>query len=152
MGIRTKSRRQLTIDDRRYVWYVREDDDSLDHILHVLSKDKQFIVHYHLAQLDERRYLTVLGREFGRVGGTGGVWRRFRCPRWENDVVTPAAVRSLIEWCNATSEETVEVDCSGHPVPIGGLCPSCGVDVRGMIQQDSNCCHKCGRDVREQGG
>ncbi|MDB5386253.1 MAG: hypothetical protein JWM11_1899 [Planctomycetaceae bacterium] len=152
MGVRTKSRRQLTIGDRPYVWYVKEDEDSLDYILHVLSKDKQFIVHYRLAQPFERLYLTVLGREFGRVDGTGGVWRRFRCPRWENDVVTPAVVRSLIEWCNTTSDETVEVDYSGRAVPVGGLCPSCGVDVRGMIPLDSNCCHRCGRDIRGKAG
>lgn len=122
MAIRTKSRRKLTIDGQQYVWYVKEDDDSLDHILHVASADKQFIVHYRLAQPDDRLYVTVLGKKFNRVAGTGGVWRRFRCPRWddENGIVTPGSVCKLIKWCTDTKEETTEVDFAGRAVTIVG--------------------------------
>ncbi len=150
MGISTKNRRKLTIDDRCYVWYVIEDCDSSNYVLHVLSDDKQFIVHYHLKQHDDARHLTVLGAEFRRAIGTGGVWRRFRCPKWdvENDVVTPRNVRNLIDWCQS-SGDVIEVDYAGKALPLGGCCTCCGIDLRGMIP-GSDCCHKCGRPVAER--
>lgn len=154
MAVRTKSRRKLTVADRQYVWYVKEDDDSLDHILHVLSEDKRFIVHYRLAQPHDRLYVTVLGKEFKRVTGTGGVWRRFRCPRWDNEngIVTSGGVRNLIEWCADTNDQTTEVDSAGRAVPLGGCCTECGVDVRGMIPLNSDSCHKCGHQIAERAG
>lgn len=149
MAVSAKSRRKLVVDGRKYLWYVKEDDDSVDHILYVLSDDKRFIVRYRLAQPHEKSYVTVLGKEFYRVAGTGGTWRRFRCPRWdsENGSITPDSVRRLIEWCMVSSEETTEVDWTGHVVPLGGLCKSCGVDVRGMLSPSSGSCHKCGHPI-----
>ena len=154
MAVRKRSRRKLAVGDRQYVWYVKEDDDSPDHILHVLSDDKQFIVQYRLAQPPSRQYVTVLGKEFPRATGTGGVWRRFRCPRWDSEtgIISSGGVRSLIDWCMETSEETVEVDSAGRAVPLGGCCTSCGVDVRGMIPLNIDSCHKCGQPIAERAG
>lgn len=154
MATREKSRRKLTIHGRLYVWYVKEDYDSSSNVLHVLSDDKQFIVHYHLGQQPEFRYITIFGREFARTTGTGGCWRRFRCPEWvdKHGVITPGAVRKLIEWCDTSSEQTTEVDQAGRAVPLGGCCPVCGVDLRGMIPICSNRCHKCGHAIAERAG
>jgi hypothetical protein len=146
MGIRTKYRRKIIFGGRCFAWYIKEDDDLPNLVLHVLSEDKQFIVQYQLAQAPENLYITVLGKEFYGAMGTGGVWRRFRCPRWDNEngMVTPGTVRKLLEWCLTESDDIVEVDYLGFPVPLGGHCPSCGVDLRGMVAFNSNACHQCG--------
>ena len=151
MSVRTKKRRKLTIDDRLYVWYVIDDRDVPNYVLHVLSDDKKFIIHYHLQQPDDTRHLIVIGPDFRRVAGTGGVWRRFRCPEWdtENGVITPRTVRNLIDWCQSSGSVT-EVDYLGKAVPLGGGCTSCGVDLRGMLLMGSDCCHKCGWPVAER--
>jgi hypothetical protein len=123
MAIQTKYRRKITFDGRCFVWYVKEDDDSPNLILHVLSVDKQFIVQYQLSQPPENLYITVLGKEFRRATGTGGAWRRFRCPPWEhqNGIITPNRVRKLIEWCLTMSDDIVEVDYLGRAIPLGSL-------------------------------
>ncbi len=153
MGVSTKKRRKLTVNNRLYVWYVKEDYDFPNYVLHVFSDDKQFIVHYHLRQSSDIRHIIVHGPDFPRVAGTGGVWRRFRCPEWgiENGAVTPRTVRNLIDWCQS-SGNTTEVDYVGKAVPLGGCCISCGVNLRGMIPISSNCCHKCGYPVAERAG
>ena len=105
MGVRKKGRHKLDVEGRAFLWYVKPDDDSAAFILHVLSDDKRFIVQYKLLQQEARRYLTVIGKEFGRVPGTGNCWRRFRCPAWEKDgVITPSSVRKLIDRLEPTDQ------------------------------------------------
>jgi hypothetical protein len=48
MAVATKNRRKITVGDRRYVWYVAEDDEAAGKVLQVISEDKQFIVKYQL--------------------------------------------------------------------------------------------------------
>jgi hypothetical protein len=121
MGVRKTNRRKLVIDDRLFVWYAAEDSDGPGLILHVISDDKRFIVRYHVAQ-SGTSFLIVLGPEFGGVTNTGGCWRRFECPKWEDgDAITPSCVRRLIDWCLLPNKEVVEVDWRGirlgHEVP-----------------------------------
>ncbi len=114
MGVRTKWRRRIRVGDRLFIWYVCEDYDSPDMVLQVVSEDKKFIVRYHLGQADDP-FLIVIGAEFTGVPDAGGIWRRFLCPRWEsNSKVTPASVRSLIEWCLSSDKPLREVDWRGH--------------------------------------
>jgi hypothetical protein len=113
MGIRKKWRRRINVRGRLFIWYVCEDSDSPDLVLHVISEDKQFIVMYHLDQ-PGNPFLIVIGPEFTGVPNAGGIWRRFLCPRWESDSkVTPATVRSLIEWCLSSDKSLQEVDWRG---------------------------------------
>jgi hypothetical protein len=121
VAIAGKYRRKLVADDRRFIWFVREDEDSSYMVLHVASEDKRFLIQYYLEQPDETRHLIVLGPEF--VGGVpknpwGGSWRRFLCPKWEDagGRISPRGVRSLIDWCYLTNDLRVEVDWLGRPV------------------------------------
>lgn len=151
MGVKKKARRKIVVDGKSYVWYVIQDCDSSHYVLHVLSDDKQFIVHYQLGQCDDVRHITVLGREFQRAPCTGGKYRRFRCPKWpmEQGSVTPRTVHSLINWCQSHGS-VMEVDYAGLELPLGGHCTSCGVDLRGMLVVGSQCCHKCGHPILER--
>jgi hypothetical protein len=117
MGTSKKKRSKLNIEGRLFLWYVKQDDDSDSYILHVISDDKRFVVHYYLQQPEHHRYLIVLGKEFGRVSGTGDCWRRFRCPTWENNgAITPSSVKRLIEWSQHSDSTTEEVDYAGLPI------------------------------------
>ena len=122
MGVASKNRRKITVGGRTYLWYVSEDIDDFPPMvsrdlraLNILSKDKRFIVRYHLGQtVSERRHITVIGGEFGGAQDPG-CWRRFLCPDWCPDtVVTPGVVRSIIEWCLDPAIRTA-VDYTGTP-------------------------------------
>ena len=115
MAVKTKGRRKITVGNRQFVWYMGDDDDSCDHVLHVVSHDKAFNVNYHLEQPAETRHLAVLGREFPGLPDAGGNWMRVRCPRWEEGgALTPGGVRRLIDWCLSTERKLVEVDYRGQ--------------------------------------
>jgi hypothetical protein len=113
MGVLKKGRHRINVRGRPFVWYVCDDSDSSDKVLHVIAEDKGFIVQYHLGQSGEP-LLSVLGHDFPGVPDAGGCRLRFRCPRWETDsVVTPGGVRRLIEWCLSANKELIEVDWRG---------------------------------------
>jgi hypothetical protein len=120
MGVRKSGRRRIEVAGRTFVWYVCDDTDSADRVLHVVSEDKRFLVKYHLAQPGEP-FLIVIGRDFPGVAGAGGVWRRFRCPGWEaaDGVVTPIRVRRLIDWC--FSPEKAFLDVNWRNIPCGEI-------------------------------
>ena len=123
MGVASKKKRPIDVDGRRFYWYVAEDLDDFPrvnelHAVNILSDDKHFIVRFHLDQVDARtRHITVIGREF--VGSDyAGCWRRFLSPAWCPDgVVTPNAVRGIIQWCLNENNPRVEVDCRGERMP-----------------------------------
>lgn len=99
MSVAKKNRRKLVREGRLFVWWVQEDRDSLDLILHVVSEDKRFIAHYVLGQEEAERLIIILGSEFAGAD-TGGNWSRFHCPCFDpHAVVTPGNVRQLIDWC-----------------------------------------------------
>lgn len=151
MGARKKGRQKLDVEGRKFLWYVKQDDNSAAYVLHVLSDDKRFIVQYELNQPASFRYLTVLGKEFGRVSGTGNFWRRFQCPAWENNgAITSSSARRLIDWSQQSDVRTVEVDSAGLPLPLGGCCTSCGYDLRGILSIDASTCPKCGEEISER--
>jgi hypothetical protein len=72
MAITTKNRRKLVTNNRKFIWYVKDDPDSGDFVLHVVSEDKNFIVNYHLHQPESTRYLIILGKEFPGLPDAGG--------------------------------------------------------------------------------
>lgn len=117
MAVATKGRRKIKVGDRDFIWYISDDYDSADLVLHVASYDKKIIIKYHLHQPDETRFLIVLGKEFNGLLNAGGSWIRVLCPKFEKDsVITPASVRMLVDWCLSDKSELVEVDWLGNPI------------------------------------
>lgn len=118
MAVKTRGRRNIIVGERQFAWYVGDDRDSADHVLHVVSHDKAFNVNYHLDQPEPTRHLAIVGREFPGLADAGGCWKRVLSPRFEEGgAVTPSGVRRLIEWCLTAERELVEVDYRGHPIP-----------------------------------
>lgn len=115
MAVSTKNRRKLSINNRKFIWCVKDDPDSADFVLHVVSEDKNFIVTYHLRQPESRRYIIILGKEFPGLPDAGCQWIRVRCPQWEiESIITPASVRRLIESCLFSERELIRVNWLGQ--------------------------------------
>ena len=120
MTIATKGKRNISVGNRDFFWYVSDDYDSAFMVLRVASPDKRFVVNYHIGQPDAACHLIVLGKEFDGLAETKRGWRRVLCPRWEEDrAIKPAAVRRLIAWCVNENIELVEVDWTGAPINHG---------------------------------
>jgi hypothetical protein len=117
MASRKKKRRSLTLNKRRFIWWVSDDKDAADIVLRVYSEDKKFIVSYHFGQPDSQRFLIVLGREFPGLVHAGSVWIRLRCPKWESDSrITPATVRQLIKWCLFEDRPLIRLNWKGEVI------------------------------------
>ncbi|AFY44808.1 hypothetical protein [Nostoc sp. PCC 7107] len=115
MAVSTKNRRKIVINNRKFIWYVKDDPDSSDFVLHVISENKNFIVNYHLQQPKSTCYLIILGKEFPGLPDAGNKWIRVLCPQWEIDsIITPSSVRQLIEWCLFSERELIRVNWLGQ--------------------------------------
>src|SRR5262245_44999593 len=114
MAVLKKGRRRVIVDNRIFLWWIQEDRDCLQHVLHVLSEDKQFLVQYYLGYREESSHLIVIGKDFGGLLDKGNPRHRFRCPKWDaSGAITPGSVRSLIQWSLSINEARIEVDRYG---------------------------------------
>lgn len=112
MAVSKKGLRKVTYKGRHYFWHVNESDTAVpeegfvdyppkERLLHIISSDKRFIVHYRIpAAGDEAALLRVEGPEFPRAPEETAVW----VPRWRHDskrYPTADFVRRLIDWCHS---------------------------------------------------
>lgn len=110
MAVSKKGMRKVTYKGRHYFWYVGESSlplpeqgfvayEGKERLLHIISSDKQFIVHYRLpAPSEEAALLRVEGPLFPRAPTAKSV----PVPRWRHDgkrYPTADFVRRLIDWC-----------------------------------------------------
>jgi hypothetical protein len=117
MAVRTKGRRKIMVNQRQFVWYIADDYDSNDNVLHVVSEDKKFIVNYHLGQPEQKRFIATFGSEFPGLPDAGGCWIRVLCPEWEqNSVITPGSIHRLVDWCLNQERELIRVDDGGKAI------------------------------------
>jgi hypothetical protein len=115
MGIAKKRRKKIIVEERTYLWWMQDDRDSNDMVLHVASQDKAFLVQYHLNQPEHTRYLIIIGRTFADVPEAGGPWVRVLCPPWEDaGVIRPSAVRRLIDWAQDVRQTRTRVNWLGQ--------------------------------------
>lgn len=82
---------------------MEPDDDSLYHILHIASTDKQLIL---ACPIDsEQPYLISKGKIFQNQPANG-VWNRYVLPFEIPEIITPSFVAATITW--ATQENRAE--------------------------------------------
>lgn len=99
MGISKKGKRTITYQDKKYVWWVREEEECCNETwLTVASEDKSLILSYRVGECDF--FVISKGRVFqGRE--TSGRWERYWYPfqdRTPPMVITPGFVRELLAW------------------------------------------------------
>ncbi len=110
MAVKKKGLRKVKYKDRIYYWRVEDihinlpDNGFVDEVqngrmLHIISADKKFIVHYRIPQPgDSEAELRVEGPLFPRAPGQKVVY----IPRWRHDskrYPTADFVRRLIDYC-----------------------------------------------------
>lgn len=111
MAVSSKGKRKVNVKGRQYLWTVDDqpravvpdggfvDAQPVARRLHIISSNKQFIVHYTLpAPGDPYALLEVEGSVFPRQPGA----RTVQVPRWHHDTKpypTADFVRRLIGWC-----------------------------------------------------
>jgi hypothetical protein len=124
MGVAKKYRREIVINERNFLWYVKEDLDWLSigcpFALSIISENKHFNISYGINQDEARRHLTSLGKEFSKLSPTKMGkprigYQRVRCPKWEKDsTITPEIVKQIVEWCFTYDANAIEIDWRGE--------------------------------------
>ena len=111
MAVSSKGKRKVNVMGRQYLWTVDDQprptvpsegfvsDATLHRRLHIISSNKQFIVHYRMPQPgDGFAVMDIEGSSFPRQPGA----RQVEVPRWHHDTKpypTADFVRRLIGWC-----------------------------------------------------
>lgn len=120
--VKTKGRRRIAVQDRRYVWYVlgADCDRSGDYwervwtnnwgttFLHIISEDKRLILTLPLNA--PTPYAVSKGREF-QCKPTSGCWERYILPFDIPESITPRFVAEVIKWA-VSGDEAVKTEYS----------------------------------------
>ena len=110
MAVSKKGMRKVNVSGRQYIWSVKDEAAAAPEAgfveppepyrhLHIISVNKQFIVHYRIPKPGEPHgELRVAGPLFPRNPGA----KMAEVPRWKHDskrYPTADFVRRLIGWC-----------------------------------------------------
>lgn len=117
MGVQKKGKRKLQCCGRTFYWYVNHDDEDGGKLkLHIISENKKFIVSYEVGQA-EKPYMVVQGKEFaGLESYIKGSWIRVRTPVWEDKMITPKFIETMIKWCLESKQEITILNWEGKIV------------------------------------
>ncbi|MDI4643665.1 hypothetical protein [Cohnella hashimotonis] len=118
MGVAQKGKRKLEHNGRSYFWYVQQNDEDFGRMsLNIISEDKKFIVSRLIAQSveDKTPHIVIKGSEFvGLENHDRTGWVRVQTPTWDDRIITPGLVKTIIEWCLGPKEQLVFVDWNGN--------------------------------------
>lgn len=111
MAVSAKGKRKVNVQGRQYFWHVADSEpivvpdegfirpEGPARFLHIISSNKQFIVHYRIPKTGDHSALLIIeGPLFPRAPGEKSV----DVPRWRHDskpYPTGDFVRRLIGWC-----------------------------------------------------
>lgn len=114
MSVSKKHRRTIEVDNRIYVWYIAEDDESVYLILNIISSDKKIICSVPMDT--PTAYIISKGNEF-QGNNTSGMWERYRLPLVISKEITPGFVSEVIQWITSGDKaEPVMWDREKYPV------------------------------------
>lgn len=95
MAVSTKRKRKLLFDNELYLWYVKEDYDSLDYNLHIVSADCKVCLIYRINQInDEFIHPKISVLQSDRL--KPGVYSFF--PPLADETISSANVRAILNW------------------------------------------------------
>ena len=114
VSVNKKCRRTIIVDDRTFVWYIAEDDESDHLILNIISNDKKIICSVPMDT--PTAYLISKGNEL-QGKKTSGRWERYRLPFDIPKMITPGFVSEVIQWImNGNEMEQICWDQEKYPV------------------------------------
>lgn len=114
LGVSKKGRRKLTYNERQYVWYVQEDNDSPYYCLNIISDDKQLVLTLPLGL--DIKYVISKGKRF-QNNKRNGCWERYVCPLDIPEIITPKIVADIINWAEYGNESLV-LEYEGKDFPV----------------------------------
>lgn len=114
MGVRKKGRRKIICNNETYFWYVELDCDSPNHILNIISEDKQLLIACPLNM--KTPYIISKGNTF-QNRKTNGCWNRYLLPFTVPESITPSFVLELADWA-ANDSGAVEVKWDGKDIVV----------------------------------
>ena len=115
MGVLKAGRRKITVDEKEYIWYVAQDDESDHYLLNIVSEDKSCVLTCPLKT--ETPYLISKGRLF-KTEKTDGIWKRYRLPFDIPDIITPAFAAKVISWATHEGEAVLLQKIDGKNFPV----------------------------------
>ncbi len=131
MGVSSKGKRKLVYSGRTYFWYVQQDSsyfwcmrpnaNQIEElfILNISSDDKGFNIAYEVGQskFTQTPHIVIKGLEFGGLESSYRQgWTRVKTPIWDDFIITPSLIKTIIDWCLLQKDELIIVDFEGNPV------------------------------------
>ena len=114
LSVSKKGRRKQIYNEKQYVCYVQEENDSPYYCLNISSDDKQIILTLPLSS--DTKYVISKGKRF-QTNKSNGCWERYVCPLEIPEIITPKIVAEIINWAEYGDEaEVLEYDGKGFPV------------------------------------
>lgn len=114
MGVLEKSRRKIVYGNKKYIWYIAEDNDSPYRLLNIISGDKKFILSLSLDT--DVSYVISKGRFFQGNKSKGG-WDRYLLPFSIPTIITPKFVADIISWATEKND-AVKIEWNGQDIMI----------------------------------
>ena len=114
MGVAKKGRREITVADKSYIWYIALDPDTPYYVLNIASFDKALIISCPIKT--KTAYIISKGNIFQNKK-TNGKWNRYLLPFNVPDIITPKFVSELIFWATQ-SGKAKETKWNGKDVPV----------------------------------
>ncbi len=118
MGVKSKGKRKFEHNGRSYYWNVQMDDEDFGIIkLNIVSEDKKFIISYQVGQSNnvQTPHIVIKGDEFGGLEDrTHQGWIRVQTPIWDDSIIKPSLVKTIIDWCLQRKDQLIFVDWEGN--------------------------------------
>ena len=114
MSVRTKGRRKIRVNNKKYIWYIELDYDSEHYILNIISEDKSLIVACPLKM--KNSYIISKGIIFQNEK-KDGCWKRYLLPFFVPEIITPKFVKELIFWADQ-GKNAIEVVWDGRDIAL----------------------------------
>ncbi|ETT54812.1 hypothetical protein C162_03899 [Paenibacillus sp. FSL R7-269] len=118
MGVNSKGKRKLEHSGRTYYWNVQLDPEDYGQTnLNIVSEDKKLVLSYNLGQANKnvRPFIVVKGLEFeGLDNYYRQGWVRVLTPYWDDNIITPGLVKTIIEWCLLKKDLLELIDWRGE--------------------------------------
>ncbi|WP_235218343.1 hypothetical protein [Paenibacillus sp. FSL R7-269] len=118
LGVNSKGKRKLEHSGRTYYWNVQLDPEDYGQTnLNIVSEDKKLVLSYNLGQANKnvRPFIVVKGLEFeGLDNYYRQGWVRVLTPYWDDNIITPGLVKTIIEWCLLKKDLLELIDWRGE--------------------------------------
>lgn len=96
MAISKKGKRKITINSRKYLWWVFNEYDQTEfdgNQVKLIAEDQKIYFKYGLEQIDDKRYIVIaLDQNRYKV--------HLYCPKFEDDkgLILPSGLNKMVQW------------------------------------------------------